>query len=345
MSKTEFKPVFELGEENPFGQFFIGQSYLKMLCMEGVGVANVTFEPRCRNNWHIHHATSGGGQILLCTDGKGWYQEWGKPARELNPGDVVIIPPEVKHWHGAAKDSWFTHLAIEVPGEETSNEWCEPVDNDAYGDLQTWRDADEKRIVPVIVTLLLALGLTACGESSSDTKEEAQNVAVNQNENDTSADTDTTEPLEADKVLIVYYSNTGTTESAAEQIAALTGGTLSKIERAEEYGDLEAEAEAEIQEGEQPEIITDIENLEAYDTIFVGYPIWWDEAPAMISTFLANNDFAGKTIIPFCTSASDDIGNSLHIFEELCPDAVIADGLTVNDATDIEPWLQDLGIL
>ncbi len=203
----------------------------------------------------------------------------------------------------------------------------------------------KKRIVPVIVTLLLALGLTACGESSSDTKEEAQNVAVNQNENDTSADTDTTEPLEADKVLIVYYSNTGTTESAAEQIAALTGGTLSKIERAEEYGDLEAEAEAEIQEGEQPEIITDIENLEAYDTIFVGYPIWWDEAPAMISTFLANNDFAGKTIIPFCTSASDDIGNSLHIFEELCPDAVIADGLTVNDATDIEPWLQDLGIL
>lgn len=203
----------------------------------------------------------------------------------------------------------------------------------------------KKRIVPVIVTLLLALGLTACGESSSDTKEEAQNVAVNQNENDTSADTDTTEPLEADKVLIVYYSNTGTTESAAEQIAAFTGGTLSKIERAEEYGDLEAEAEAEIQEGEQPEIITDIENLEAYDTIFVGYPIWWDEAPAMISTFLANNDFAGKTIIPFCTSASDDIGNSLHIFEELCPDAVIADGLTVNDATDIEPWLQDLGIL
>lgn len=203
----------------------------------------------------------------------------------------------------------------------------------------------KKRIVPVIVTLLLALGLTACGESSSDTKEEAQNVAVNQNENDTSADTDTTEPLEADKVLIVYYSNTGTTESAAEQIAALTGGTLSKIERGEEYGDLEAEAETEIQEGEQPEIITDIENLEAYDTIFVGYPIWWDEAPAMISTFLANNDFAGKTIIPFCTSASDDIGNSLHIFEELCPDAVIADGLTANDETDIEPWLQDLGML
>lgn len=135
MNKNEFKPLFEIGEENPFGQFFIGQSYLKMLCMEGVGVANVTFEPGCRNNWHIHHAKSGGGQILLCTDGKGWYQEWDKPARELNPGDVVVIPPEVKHWHGAAKDSWFTHLAIEVPGEETTNEWCEAVDDEAYGKL------------------------------------------------------------------------------------------------------------------------------------------------------------------------------------------------------------------
>ena len=135
MSKNEFRPMFGLGEENPFGQFFSGQSYLKMLCMEGVGVANVTFEPGCRNNWHIHHATGGGGQSLLCTDGKGWYQEWEKPARELNPGDVVIIPPEVKHWHGAAEDSWFTHLAIEVPGEEASNEWCEAVDDDAYGKL------------------------------------------------------------------------------------------------------------------------------------------------------------------------------------------------------------------
>ena len=128
--------VFEIGEPNTaFSQYFIGQSYLKMLCKEGVGVANVTFEPGCRNNWHIHHAKSGGGQILLCTDGKGWYQEWDKPARELNPGDVVVIPPEVKHWHGAKKDSWFTHLALEVPGEETANEWCEAVDDEAYGKL------------------------------------------------------------------------------------------------------------------------------------------------------------------------------------------------------------------
>ena len=135
MKKPEIDPIFELGEENPFGQYFIGQSYLKMLCTEGVGIGNVTFEPGCRNNWHIHHAKKGGGQILLCTAGKGWYQEWGKPAQPLHPGDVVKIPAGVKHWHGAAKDSWFAHLSVEVPGEETSNEWLEPVDDQSYNAL------------------------------------------------------------------------------------------------------------------------------------------------------------------------------------------------------------------
>ncbi len=135
MKKPEIDPIFELGEENPFGQYFVGQSYLKMLCTEGVGIGNVTFEPGCRNNWHIHHAKKGGGQILLCTAGKGWYQEWGKPAQQLHPGDVVKIPAGVKHWHGAAKDSWFAHLSVEVPGEETSNEWLEPVDDQSYNAL------------------------------------------------------------------------------------------------------------------------------------------------------------------------------------------------------------------
>ena len=135
MKKPEIDPIFALGEENPFGQYFVGQSYLKMLCTEGVGIGNVTFEPGCRNNWHIHHAKKGGGQILLCTAGKGWYQEWGKPAQQLHPGDVVKIPAGVKHWHGAAKDSWFAHLSIEVPGEETSNEWLEPVDDQSYNAL------------------------------------------------------------------------------------------------------------------------------------------------------------------------------------------------------------------
>lgn len=125
--------LFGLGEPNvAFAQYFVGKSYLKMLTTEGVPVANVTFEPGCRNNWHIHRADRGGGQILLCTSGRGWYQEWGEEARELHPGDVVTISAGVKHWHGAAKDSWFTHLAIEVPGEKTSNEWLETVTDEQY---------------------------------------------------------------------------------------------------------------------------------------------------------------------------------------------------------------------
>ena len=135
MKKPEIDPIFALGEENPFGQYFVGQSYLKMLCTEGVGIGNVTFEPGCRNNWHIHHAKSGGGQILICTAGEGWYQEEGKEAVSLTPGTVIVIPPEVKHWHGAKADSWFSHIAVEVPGEETSNEWLEPVDEDSYSKL------------------------------------------------------------------------------------------------------------------------------------------------------------------------------------------------------------------
>ncbi len=135
--KPEEVSMFPAGEKNvAFGQYFTGQSYLNMLTTEGVVIGNVTFEPGCRNNWHIHHAKSGGGQILLCTAGRGYYQEWGKEARELHPGDVVVISPEVKHWHGAAPDSWFAHLAVEVPGEETANEWCEPVSDEEYGTLK-----------------------------------------------------------------------------------------------------------------------------------------------------------------------------------------------------------------
>ena len=128
--------IFKRGEKNPYGQYFVGQSYLEMLSTEGVVIGNVTFEPGCRNNWHIHHASRGGGQILLCISGRGYYQEWGKEARELHPGDVVNIKAGVKHWHGAAKDSWFTHIAVEVPGENTSNEWCEPVSDEEYSKLK-----------------------------------------------------------------------------------------------------------------------------------------------------------------------------------------------------------------
>lgn len=125
--------IFPIGAPNDaFAQYFVGQSYLAPISTRQVGVYNVTFEPGCRNNWHIHHAQKGGGQILLCVAGRGWYQEWGQNAVELHPGDCINIPVGVKHWHGAAPDSWFSHLAIEVPGEECRNEWCEPVDDTTY---------------------------------------------------------------------------------------------------------------------------------------------------------------------------------------------------------------------
>lgn len=128
--------VFPVGRPNDaYAEYFVGQSYLCPLTSGGLGVANVTFEPGCRNNWHIHHASKGGGQVLLCTAGRGYYQEEGKPAQALMPGCTVVIPPNVKHWHGAAPGSWFSHIAIEVPGLDASTEWCEPVSDEDYGKL------------------------------------------------------------------------------------------------------------------------------------------------------------------------------------------------------------------
>ena len=129
--------VFPIGQPNDaYAQYFIGQSYLAPLSTSQVSIANVTFEPGCRNNWHIHHAGQGGGQILVCVAGRGYYQEESQAARPLTPGDVVNIPAGVKHWHGAAPDSWFSHLAIEVPSLDGRTEWLEPVDDEAYGKLQ-----------------------------------------------------------------------------------------------------------------------------------------------------------------------------------------------------------------
>lgn len=129
--------MFPIGEKNDgFKQYFIGQSYLAPLSKDQVGIFNVTFEPGCRNNWHIHNAKKGGGQILLCVGGRGYYQEEGKPAIEMKPGDCINIPVGVKHWHGASKDSWFSHLAIEVPGEDSSNQWLEPVTDEEYNKLK-----------------------------------------------------------------------------------------------------------------------------------------------------------------------------------------------------------------
>ena len=141
MEKEEFDKLNLFGIGNPnsnFAQYFVGNSYLNPLTEFGkcpVFLANVTFEPRCRNNWHIHHAIKGGGQILICIAGEGWYQEEGKEAVSLKPGMVITIPANVKHWHGAKKDSWFSHIAVEIPGEEASNEWCEAVEDEEYDKL------------------------------------------------------------------------------------------------------------------------------------------------------------------------------------------------------------------
>ena len=142
MNKEEFDKlnVFGLGNPNDaFAQYFSGASFLNPLTNPkecAVFLANVTFEPKCRNNWHIHRSNNGGGQILICTAGEGWYQEEGKEARSLKPGMVITIPANVKHWHGAKKDSWYSHIAIEVPGENTSNEWLEPISDEEYEKLE-----------------------------------------------------------------------------------------------------------------------------------------------------------------------------------------------------------------
>lgn len=138
-AKAEFQRqmIFPIGEPNTaYAKYFTGNSYLARISSEQVPVANVTFEPRCRNNWHIHHATKGGGQMLIGVAGRGWYQEEGKPAVEILPGTVIHIPANVKHWHGAARDSWFSHLAFEVKGEDSSNEWLEAVTDEEYDKLK-----------------------------------------------------------------------------------------------------------------------------------------------------------------------------------------------------------------
>ena len=136
----EQQDSFGIGAPNDaFAQYFAGHSFLKPLTKFGkcpVFLANVTFEPGCRNNWHIHHADRGGGQLLICTTGEGWYQEEGKEAVSLTPGTVITIPANVKHWHGAKKNSWFSHIAVEVPGENARAEWCEPVTDEEYDALE-----------------------------------------------------------------------------------------------------------------------------------------------------------------------------------------------------------------
>ena len=201
----------------------------------------------------------------------------------------------------------------------------------------------KRSILALVMAVVLSLVLAACGSAPTGSPSAIPGAASGDRSTSPSAESDDTP--ERGNILIAYFSHSGNTEKVAEKIAEYTDGDLAVIRRAEEYQNLYEEAEAEILDGAHPDITVSVENIAGYDTVFVGYPIWWDEAPAMIATFLADNDFSGKTIIPFCTSASDDIGNSLHIFSELCPNAEIAEGLTSNDLSDIEPWIQSLGIM
>lgn len=210
----------------------------------------------------------------------------------------------------------------------------------------------KRSMLALVMVMVLSLVLAACGSAPTKNSFENSDIEpITSTPEAASSDASAAPSEEPDNtskgsnILIAYFSHTGNTEQVAQEIAEYTGGDLAEIQRAEEYGDLQEEAEAEILDGTRPDITVSVENITDYDTVFVGYPIWWDEAPAMIATFLADNDFSGKTIIPFCTSASDDIGNSLHIFSELCPDAEISEGLTANDLNDIEPWLQELGVI
>lgn len=142
LDKEKFEKVNMFGTGVPnenFAKYFIGDSFLNFLVKpeeSPLFMANVTFEPGCRNNWHIHHAKSGGGQMLVCTAGEGWLQLEGQEPQELKEGSIGIIPTGVKHWHGAKKDSWFSHISVEVPGTDTSNEWLEPVDDEYYNNLK-----------------------------------------------------------------------------------------------------------------------------------------------------------------------------------------------------------------
>lgn len=201
-----------------------------------------------------------------------------------------------------------------------------------------------------MVIVVLALALSACGANGNVTvtkadTENTQTDAATQESDPADLKSDLESGATQQNVLVAYFSYSGNTEKVAEQIAGYIGGDLAQIQRAESYDDLYTEAKEEIDEGVHPEITVSVDNVEDYNVIFVGYPIWWNEAPAMIGTFLSNYDFSGKTIIPFCTSSSSKIDNSLHIFNELCPDAEIAEGLTANNPDDIEPWLQSLGFM
>lgn len=208
----------------------------------------------------------------------------------------------------------------------------------------------KKQILSFLSALLIAAVLTACGSSGavseSGSTDGAQTDASGTEQQDaqqSAGDAGAGTTAAQGNTLIAYFSHSGNTEAVAQQIADYTGGTLVEIQRSVPYDDVNTEGEEELNSNARPEITVDLESIDEYDTIFIGYPIWWDEAPMVISTFLESYEFSGKTIAPFCTSASDSIDNSLHVFSELATEAELAEGLTANNDEDIIPWLNSLG--
>lgn len=323
MEKTEKQPqavsAFPVGEENTaYARYFTGRSYLAPLTGDselGVPISNVTFEPSCRNHWHSHT----GGQILIAVGGVGYYQEKDRPARKLTPGDVVEIAPGVIHWHGAAPDSWFSHLAIECHPQTNRNTWLDPVSDREY-----------------------ALATADTSQALSAGKGELLSKAGRTEGNDTSAS--------EKKDLVVYFSCTGTTQAAAERLAALLGADLYRIRPAEEYSaadlnwrDAQSRSSVEMRDpASRPTIAGRMPDVEGYRRIFIGYPIWWDLAPRIIETFLEHSDLSGRPVIPFATSGGSGIEASERSLRAAYPQIDWKKGRLLNSFPDkarIEQWL------
>ena len=313
--------IFPIGEPNAaYARYFTGNSYLAPISREQVYISNVTFEPGCRNNWHIHRAKKGGGQMLIGVAGRGWYQEEGKPAVEILPGTVIHIPANVKHWHGAAADSWFAHLAFEIPGEGSSNEWLEPVNDEAYNKIRL-------SMYKFIFVLLVVVGMATASNA-----QEKQNMKQSDN-----------------KPLVAYFSVTGTTARAAEKLARVTGGELYAITPVESYtnadldwNDKRSRSSVEMNDPKsRPAIQEAKKNIADYDVIFIGYPIWWNLAPRIIDTFIETHHLAGKTLIPFATSGGSGITNSVGALKKAYPDLNWKEGKLLNrmDENGIREWI------
>lgn len=322
--------IFPIGEPNTaYAQYFTGNSYLAPISHEQVNISNVTFEPGCRNNWHVHHAKKGGGQMLIGIAGRGWYQEEGKPAVEILPGTVIHIPANVKHWHGATAESWFAHLAFEIPGEDSSNEWLEPVTNKEYNRLP---NNDRSIMYKIIFVFLAIMGIATA--SCAQQKQGANRKQPN------------------NKVLIAYFSATGTTAGAAEKLSKVTGGELYEITPAQPYtnADLnwnnkQSRSSLEMNDPKsRPAIRKSSIDIADYDVIFVGYPIWWNLAPRIINTFIESYHLKNKTIILFATSGSSSITNSMATLKKSYPDLIWKEGKLLNgmNENDIREWISKL---